>query len=80
MNLAELQTFLGWSTLFNYGILLIWFFSFMFARDLLMKVHIGMFSISEQTFLTTHYAGIGLFKILVFVFNLVPWFVLNFFM
>lgn len=76
MNIEFLQAFFGWCTVLNYGLLIFWFIMFMFARDLLLRVHVGMFSISEQAFLTTHYAGMGLFKILVFVFNLVPWIVL----
>ena len=73
MTLAELQTVLGWSLIIHLAILLWWAGWFLLARDLVFRIHSRWFKLSEQHFDSIHYCAIGLFKLLILVFNLVPW-------
>ena len=70
--------FLAWATLINYSVLVLWFLGLMLMPQLTYAMHTRWFKISEQAFYTTHYAGIGLYKLLIFIFLLVPYLVLRF--
>ena len=73
MSMSEIRDVLMWSTIINYCVLLWWFFFISIAHDWTYRMHSRFFKLTEQQFDVTHYAGIGLFKLLVFVFNVVPW-------
>ena len=70
--------FLAWATLINYGLLVCWFLFLVLMPQWIYGMHCRLFKISEQAFYITHYAGIGLYKLLVFIFLLVPYLVLRF--
>ena len=72
MNDSILSQFLLYSLIINYIILLIWFFTFIYAREFLRKLYGKYFNLSDQTFDAIHYAGMALYKIGIFLFNLVP--------
>jgi hypothetical protein len=75
----ELATqFLAWAALINYGILVWWFLWLMLKPGWIYAMHNRWFKISEQAFYITNYAGIGLYKLLIFIFLLVPYLVLRF--
>ena len=79
MDVAAVRSFLGWCTLFNWILLLVWWGFVALGADWMYELHGRWFSISRQTFDAAHYAGMALFKILILVFNLVPYLVLRFF-
>ena len=76
MTLAELKTFLGWLTLINYGILVFWFFNIIVLKEAVFRIHSSIFKMTMEQFNVIHYCGLGLFKLLIFVFNLAPYCVL----
>ena len=76
MTIELMREFFGWCAVINIGILLFWFGFLAFAHDWVYRFHSRWFSISAQKFDTVHYASIGIFKMIVFVFNIVPYFVL----
>lgn len=67
-----IRHFLLWSLVINYGMLLIWFFAFVFARDTIRRLHSRWFALSDATFDAIHYGGMALYKISILLFNLVP--------
>ncbi len=77
MTLEVIRSALAWCTLINWGILLWWFLFFTFAHDLMYRIHSKWFNIPVEKFDAIHYAGIAFFKILVFMFNLVPYLALR---
>lgn len=77
MDIATFREALLWSTVINYGILLWWFAWFVFAHDWIYDIHNKWFKIPADHFDTIHYGGMGLFKIIIFVFNLVPFLALS---
>ncbi len=62
-----------WCFVFNMGLLLFWFLFLTLAHDWTYRMHSKWFNISVEKFDAMHYAGISLFKILIFAFNLVPY-------
>ncbi len=77
MGIDLLREFLGWCALVNMGISAWWFLFFWLAHDWMYQFHGRMFKISVETFDTIHYATMALFKIGIFLLNLVPYLVLR---
>ena len=73
MDIKILRRFLGWCTLIDYVILMLWFVLFVFARSWLVGISGGWYGISESTVIAMSLGGIGLFKLGVLMFNLVPY-------
>ena len=59
-------------TLINYAILLLWALPFMFWRDGLYRLWGRWFRLSPEQFDIMNLSGISLYKIGIFLFNLVP--------
>jgi hypothetical protein len=76
MSIEMLSRFFLWCTIINYGILLVWFGFFAFGRDWMQRFHGQWFRLSNEQFDAIHYAGMALFKIGIFLLNLVPFLVL----
>jgi hypothetical protein len=72
MTMSEFKDFLLWSTVINYGILLVWFGVFVSAHDWLFSMHTRWFKLSAENFDTLHYTGIAIYKIGILLLNLVP--------
>lgn len=77
MTVEILRDMLLWSTLINWGILLFWFFMIVFAHDWVYRFHARWFKISREDFDKLHYGLMGGFKLLIFIFNLVPYIALR---
>ena len=60
----------------DYGILLVWFLFFVFARHWIQRLHGRWFRLSNDQFDAIHYAGMSVFKIGIVLLNLVPYVVL----
>lgn len=72
MSLEELRRFLLYCTIIDYALLLWWFFVFAKFRHELYRLHNRWFEIPQDMFDRIHYNLMGLFKIGIFLFNLVP--------
>jgi hypothetical protein len=72
MSIELTRNLLLLCTLINYGILLIWFLVFVFARGWMRRLHGRWFRLSEEQFDALHYAGMSIYKIGILLFNLVP--------
>jgi hypothetical protein len=77
MTLENIRSALAWCMLINWGLLLWWFLFLTLAHDWTYRVHSKWFKISVERFDTIHYAGIAFFKVLVLMFNLVPYLALR---
>jgi hypothetical protein len=77
MNVEAVRAVLGWSTLINIGLLLWWFLVIVFAHDWVYKMHSKWFNIPVEKFDAIHYSGMAIFKIAIFLFNLVPYIALS---
>ena len=73
MTIEVLRNMLLWCTIINFGMLTLWFVMFTLAGGWVYRKHSKWFPMSREAFNAMHYAGMGLFKLAIFVFNLVPW-------
>ena len=76
MSLEMLSNWLLVCGLINMAILMLWGMMFIFARDWIYKVHTKWFKLSDEKFDSIHYLGMALYKLVIFFFNLVPYFAL----
>lgn len=77
MTFELLRDALGWCTLINFGLLILWFLFVTLAHGWTYRLHRRWFKLSEEAFDAIHYAGMGLFKIGVLLLNLVPYLALR---
>ena len=76
MSLEILRNWLLVCGLINMAMLMLWGMMFIFARDWIYKVHTKWFNLSDEKFDSIHYSGMALYKLVIFFFNLVPYFAL----
>jgi len=77
MDNTELTNFLAWCITINYFILVIWFIGFITAHNWLYSLHARWFELNIKQFHLFNYAGMGLYKLMIFVFNLAPYIALR---
>ena len=78
MTLELLRTVLGWTAILNIILLLVWAGLFIFARPWMIRLHSRWFKLSPEVFDAMHYAGMGLYKIAIWMFLIIPYLVLRF--
>ena len=74
----NLQTLLGWSTVINTGVLVVWYLALIFADDFIFKTHTWGFDISEKRFDEIHYTMYMYYKSAVTFFNVIPYLILRY--
>ncbi len=77
MTVEIVRGVLGWSALINYGLLIVWFLFFILAHDWMYRIHTRFFTLSSEKFDAMHYGSMAIFKLMVIVFNLVPYIALR---
>ena len=77
MTAVQITAMLGWCTLINLALLMWWFLFVVVAHDWTFRMHGKLFKISQEQFDAIHYAGMGIFKLIIIVFNLVPYLALR---
>jgi hypothetical protein len=77
MTLETIRDVLAWCSVMNIILLFLWFIMFALARDWVYRMHSKWYKLSQDAFNTIHYSGIAFFKIVIFVFNIVPYLALR---
>jgi len=77
MTLEIVRDMLGWCSVIDIALLLCWYLFFTLAHDWMYRFHTKWFNLSVDTFDAIHYSGMALFKIGIFLFNLVPYLALR---
>ena len=78
MTLELFRAALGWVAILNIVLLLVWAGLFIFVRPWMVKLHSRWFKLSPEVFDAMHYAGMGLYKIGIWMFLIIPYLVLRF--
>ena len=73
MDIEMLTNFFMWCTILNIGLLTFSFLILAFAGDFVYRTHSKWFPMPRETFNVVLYSSIGMYKIIVLVFNVVPW-------
>jgi hypothetical protein len=74
MTIQLFQTFIGWCAVINYGLLLFWAAIFILVHDRVYRLHSQWFDLTKERFDALHYLLMGVYKILVLVFFVIPYF------
>lgn len=77
MDIQTLTVFFMWCSIINFGLLLFLGLIFLLAPNLTYKLQSMFVPISRETFNVVFYSFMGFFKVIVLVFNVVPWIVLE---
>ncbi|EEF61798.1 DUF6868 family protein [Pedosphaera parvula] len=77
MNIDSIRHILLWCTVINYCVLLVWFLVFIFAHNWMYRLHGRLFCLTTEQFDTIHYAAMAVYKIVILLFNLVPYIALH---
>lgn len=72
MNIQDLTHFFMWCTIINGSVLLVWTCIAALAPNAVYRIQSKWFPIPRETFTVLFYTFIGAFKMLVIVFNAVP--------
>jgi hypothetical protein len=73
MTISEIREMLGWCSLINFILLWLSFILLVPMRGWVYKIHSKLFPITESQFNIAVYAFMNAYKLLIFVFNIVPW-------
>jgi hypothetical protein len=73
MSIEVVRSALGWCTIINYGLLALWGLLMLLPHGWLHRLWGRWYRISPEQFDTVTFAGIVLYKMLIFMFNLVPY-------
>ena len=76
MDIEMLKTFFMWCSIINICLLLLGFVMWLLTSERIYALHGRWFPMPRETFNALFYALLGLYKIIIFVFNIVPWIVL----
>lgn len=77
MDIQTVQAFFMWCTIINGGLLIISFLTCAYAREWVYQMHGKWFPMPREAFDVVIYCFIGLMKIFVLLFNLVPYIALT---
>ena len=73
MTMYEIREMLGWCSAFNIVMLTVMFVLVTVMRPWVYKMHSKMFPITESQFNIAIYSFFGFYKVVVYVFNIIPW-------
>ena len=73
MTLETLHDLLFWAIVINSSILITWLAMICLAKDFIYRKHTHWFKISKEHFDAIHYTGLTFYKIMIFIFCVVPY-------
>ena len=77
MTLEQLTNLFKWMTIIDIGVLILSFILIMALKNVMCKMHGKMFGLKDDQVGMVAYGYLGMFKILVIVFNIVPYIALQ---
>ena len=73
MDIEKLQEFFFWCMLVNIGIYAFTAIAVLVLRDVVCKIHRKLFGLDEETVCKSMHMYLAAYKLLITVFNFVPW-------
>ncbi len=73
MDLTTLQTFFGWCTLINIGLLMFASIMLLALNNWVYKIHSKWFPMPRETYNAIVYSFLGFYKLMIWVLCLIPW-------
>jgi len=75
-SIDTIQTFLGWSSVINIGLLMFSALIVTLLRTQISELHATIFNLNKEDVFRTYFQYLAQYKILIIVFNIVPYFAL----
>ncbi len=72
MTLAQLRDFFMWCAILNIALMAVSFVIIALARDWIYRFHGRWFPMPKDTFHVVLYSFLGVYKLLIWVFNIIP--------
>lgn len=72
MNIDLVSKALMWSTVINFGVLVLWFVFWVSSRRWMYQLHSRFFPITFEQYSMVHFCGMAAYKLGILAFNLVP--------
>lgn len=72
MDIKKIHAILGWSITINIGLGVLTMFS-MSSKDWMYEIHSNFFTVSFETYSALWFMILGVWSILVWVFNIIPY-------
>ena len=76
-NVASIQTFLGWTVVLHFALMLFAFGCIMLAGDFVRSKHRRLFGLSDEELSRAYFQYFAFYKLGIFLFALVPWLALE---
>jgi hypothetical protein len=77
MNLDNVTTFLGWCSLINIVLLTVISSLLILGKNAITRLHGKMFGLDDNELKSLYFQYLGQYKILIIIFNLVPYLALK---
>lgn len=77
MTTEQLTRFFGTGTLLAFAFMMFWFVMYLAAGDFAYSIHARLFSIDRSLYQNMNYYGMAIFKMLTFIFFLIPYIALK---
>ncbi len=77
MTIEQLTAFLGWCTAINIAVLVLATLALILMKDFAARVHGGLFDLEKRVLEEQYFQCLAQYKILILVFNLVPYIALR---
>ncbi|CUH53925.1 hypothetical protein J7382_03225 [Shimia sp. R11_0] len=77
MTQATLTAFFGWMTVIHIGLLLFATVMIYGLRDVISDIHARISGVEKRSLAPLYFQWLGTYKVLIFVFALVPWLALT---
>ena len=72
MDLYDLRTFFMWCSIINLVLFVIGYLVVAYAADWVFRVHTRWFPMTREAFTVAIYSSFGQYKLLIVVFNIIP--------
>lgn len=73
ITLDQAELFFRWCSVINMSLLFFAFLALLLLRDKAVRLHSRLFKIPEESVALAFYSFLGLWKLLTFLFFIIPW-------
>ena len=77
MTTETLRHFFGWCAIINYSVLIVWVLLYLAAYTPLKNLTQRLIKVSDETFDSSNYWGMVIFKLAIWMFNITPYLALR---
>ncbi|NOR55955.1 MAG: hypothetical protein GQ531_07075 [Sulfurovum sp.] len=77
ITIETMIEFLGWCSVINIGILIFYSICIIIFTDTMVKIHTKMFDLDKNYVIQAYFKYLAQYKIILIIFNIVPYFALK---